>query len=346
MPDNDKLYVPAAPGDVITAEAWNEMQASIYDDIRATSKAAAEAVDRVERAGDSEKLDGKTPDELADALVDRILDQLREQRGYLKVFKVLTVGETKVIEHGFGNCPVVDVYQLDYFRVVCSEDDGVYPSWATFYLYHSSERKIRYPAGDGYPKGILEIEPRDAPAYKIPFRVLLDRYKVEYTSTSSLGDLETEFWQAFFADPNDAFDDEQYCHSPWFQRCCREEKKSVRELKESGDWDELWVQMRPRKTINFPGGPRVVGEDSQPGNQYGWIYLDLPGELPTPAPTQIQVSQFDLDTVGIGLLAPPVYPVDVLDGPAGPAGNRGGGLREQLGDAVAEELKVMVILKC
>lgn len=340
MPDNDKIYVPAAPGEVITAEAWNEMQASIYDDIRDTSQAAAEGITEVERSGDSQKLDGKTPDELSEALIDRILDQLREHRGYLKVFKVLTVGETEILEHGFGDCPVVDVYQLDYFRVVCSEDDGVRPAWATFYLYHSQDRKVRYPAADdgSYPKGILEIEPKDPPIFKVPFHVMLDKYKVEYTSTSSLGDLETEFWRAFFADPNDEFDDEQYCHSPWFHRCCREEK-SVADLKKSGDWDELWLQFRPRKTINYPWS-----RSEEAGG--GWDFGFLDDELPTPAPTQIEVAQLDLDQVAITLLAKPVYPEDVLEGTAGPAGNRTGGLREQLGDAVEDELKVMVILKC
>lgn len=339
MPDNDKLYVPAAPGDVITAEAWNEMQAAIYDDIRATSEDAAEAVTRVERAGDSEKLDGKTPDELAETLIDRILDQLREHRGYLKAFKVLTVGNTEVIEHGFGDCPVVDVYQLDYFRVVCSEDDGVRPAWATFYIYHSSEKKVRYPAADdgSYPKGILEIEPKDPPVYKVPFGVMLEKYKVEYTSSSTLGDLETEFWQAFFAAPNDELDDEQYCHSPWFHRCCREEK-SVRQLKENGDWDELWIQFRPRKTINFPGG--------WPKDDGAWAFPPSAEGLPTPAPTQIEVRQYGLDTVGITLLDKPVYPSAMLDGTTGTDGNTSGSLREQLGDGVEDELKVMVILKC
>lgn len=340
MPDTDKLYVPAAPGDVITAEAWNELQASIHDDIRTTSQAAAEALDRVERAGDAEKLDGRTPDELADSILDRVLDRLREHRGYLKAFKVLTVGDRKVIQHGFGDCPVVDVYQLDYFPVVCSEDGHVHPSWATFFLYHTSEKKIRYPKGDEFPRGSLEIEPRKPPVYKLPFRVLLEKYQVDYAATSSLGDLETEFWKAFFKAPNDEFDDDQYCHSPWFDRCCREDR-SVRQLKDAGDWDELWLQMRPRKTINFPS-LQIETE----GRVSSWQLPAFSGELPTPAPTQIEVAQIDLDSVGITLLDKPVYPTEVLEGPLGANGTRSGGLREQLGDEVEDELKVMVILKC
>jgi hypothetical protein len=61
----------------------------------------------------------------------------------------------------------------------------------------------------------------------------------------------TEFWQAFFSDPNDRFDDDQYCYSPWFERCCKEQQ-SVRKLKQNGDWDDMTFQFRPRKSVNYP----------------------------------------------------------------------------------------------
>lgn len=334
MPDTDKIYVEAAPGDVITAEAWNEMQEKIYDDIRDTSSEAAEAIERVDRAGDSEKLDGRSPDQLTDDIIRRVLDEIRARRGYLKVLRVLDVGDPSVIEHGFGDCPVVDVYQLDYFRVVCSEDDEVSPQWATFFLYHSDETRLRYPKGEDaqgnpYPKGQVEIEPREGPVYKIPFHLLLDKYQVPYDGKSSLGDLESEFWRAFFADPSERFDDNQFCHSPWFDRCCREEK-TVRQLKDSGDWNELRFQMRPRKTINYPS---LMPSKS---NTEAWE-LPAMSEAPlvTPAPTQIQVCQYDLGTVGVTLLTDPVYPPEIVKS-----------LVDQFGERVRHELKVMVILKC
>src|SRR5262252_1693576 len=67
--------------------------------------------------------------------------------------------------------------------------------------------------------------------------------------------------------PNDEFEEDQYCHSPWFEKCCGEQR-TVGELKKRGDWDDIWFQMRPRKTINFPVPPTA--------------------ETPlTPAPTQV-----------------------------------------------------------
>ena len=79
---------------------------------------------------------------------------------------------------------------------------------------------------------------------------MLARYNVEYNDGSSVGEIETEFWDALFAAPNDTFDDNQYTHSPWFDRCCREER-TVKSLKQKGDWDDLWIKVVPRKTINF-----------------------------------------------------------------------------------------------
>lgn len=345
MTDDSKLYVPAEPAQVITADAWNEMQELIYDDIRAASQQAAESLERVDRAGDAEKLDGQTPDELIEAIIARILDQLRDQRGYLKAFRVLDVGTPAEIRHGFGNCPVVDVYQLDYFRVVCSEDDMVGPAWTTFYLYHSSEKKIRYAAAEdgSYPKGMVEIEPKSGPIYKVPFRTLLQKYGVEYDGGTSLGDLETEFWRAFFGAPeNDEFDDDQYCHSPWFHRCCREEK-SVRALKKSGDWDELLLAVQPRKTVNVPGGR--IDDEIAPAK---WTFpVEQRDEIGRGmAPTQIEVCQLDLDTVRLRLTDTPIYPVDLLEGATDLNGNRTGGLVEQFGEGVQNELKIMVLLKC
>lgn len=351
MPDNDKIYVEAAAGDVITAEAWNEMQELIHDDIRETSTEAAEAIERVDRAGDAEKLDGRDPDQLTEDVLRRVLDEIRARRGYLKAFRILEVGKTEVIEHGFGDCPVVDVYQLDYFRVVCSEDDEVSPQWATFFLYHSDETRLRYPKGEGYPKGQVEIEPREGPVYKIPFHLLLDKYRVEYDGKTSLGDLETEFWRAFFADPSERFDDDQYCHSPWFDRCCRQEK-TVRQLKDSGDWDEILFQARPRKTINYPAPvPQQRDDDGDGGLNFGWSFLDLTLDADaspvTPAPTQLQVCQYDLDRVGLTLLSDPVYPKEKVSSGTGPNGQRlPGSLEDQFGERVLHELKVMVILKC
>jgi len=144
-----------------------------------------------------------------------------------------------------GDPRLVDLYELLRFDVVCADDDDKHNERVRFFLYHSSEKKLRGPGGT------VEIETTGEVPFRIPLASLLDLLHVEYTENSSLGDLETELWQAMFADPNDAFDPADYCHSPWYERCCREER-TVGSLKEKGDWDELWLKMRPRKSVNPP----------------------------------------------------------------------------------------------
>ena len=237
--------------------------------------------------------------------------------GDMQLFKKLQVGEESVVYHKLQNSPLVDLYQLDYFLVVASEDDYKYLTWVNFFLYHSSEKRIRFvPEGQNAPVSV-EIEPTDDEPYRVSFADMLARYKVEYTDNSSLDDIEHELWDAIFAAPNDRFDDQQYAHSPWFDRCCRDQR-SVKTLKQKGDWDDMWIKFVPRKTENYV---RVGGDD-----------LDLP----TPAPTMIQVSHFSFNKLGLTLLSEPVYAQAVING-----------LRLEGRDleAIQRELKLMVLLR-
>lgn len=332
MQDETTPYVEQQPRDILTAESWNRMQVLIKEDIRTTSRQAAEAIEQVAQAGNAERLEGRSAAELGDDILKKVLDEVRSRRGYLEVFRILELGKESEIEHGLGAFPLVDVYQLDYFPVVCCEDKEEYPAWVTFYLHHDSERSLRY-KGEGETKGSMEIQPRKGPWQGVPFHKFLERYKVPYEPDQSLGDLEGEMWNAFFADPSEPFHDDQICHSPWFDKCCREEK-SVRELKKSRDWDSLWVKYLPRKTINYPA-PTASTETT-------------PTEaLPTPAPTQVQVTQYDWNKLGLRLLQPPVYPEEWFQDD--PLGLQGFPPIHEFYDVAREELnhlKVMALLKC
>jgi hypothetical protein len=290
-------YISHKPGELITAEDWNAMQGLIKQDIGNQIKKAVGEIKKVDQAGDAGTLDGKTLKEIEDEILNKAFEQLPKRSGYQMIFKVLEVDVEKVIEHKLKACPLVDVYQLDYFKVVCSADDQKSIDWVNFYLYHTSEKKIKFA---GPPVETIVIESTDGKnhAYKIPFSDMLYRYDVQYTDDSSLSDVVNEFWKKFFSGPNDEFDEEQFCHSPWFDRCCCVEETSVGDIKKKGEWDDLWFQMRPKKTINYPltdiGQPApVAGPPAATGFQF---------------PHNIQVSHFDFDTLGIRLLSLPVYP--------------------------------------
>ena len=311
MPEPYEPFIKANPGDLISDELWNDMQREVRKGIEERVEQALENVEKAASADsalESERIGGKTYEELKQDILDAVLQIIPTNTGYRRLYKVLNIGEQSVIEHGLKQCPLVDIYQLDYFQVACAEDDDKFAKYVTFYLYHSSEKKIKFKDSETGNFVTVEIEPKNGHPYKILLSDLLERLEVSYKPTTSLGDLETELWKKFFADPNDEFEDDQYCHSPWFERCCREEK-SVQQLKASGDWNDLWFQVRPRKTINYPVGK--VGESGT-----------------TPAPTQLQVEHFDFDTLGLTLLQEPPLPV--------PPGVK---------DISTEELKVMVLLK-
>jgi hypothetical protein len=310
-------YISRNPGDSITAEDWNDLQSKIQDDIAKKVKDAVDAKTSVANADNAAKLENKSAKEVEDEAVEKALAVLPTRTGYKMIFKRLTQDDEKVIKHELKACPLVDVYQLDYFEVICAKGEDKEDQsdvFVNFYLYNSREQKLKFETKS------IEIEPADVKRhpFKISFASMLDLFGVEYTETQSLDDLETEFWKKFFSGLNDEFDEDQYCHSPWFEKCCGE-KRSVKTLKDSGAWDDIWFKMMPRKTINYLAGETL--------NTDGTPVPAPPSTGPTPAPTQIQVAHFDFDTLGIKLLDAPVYPTELP-----PEVNK-------------DELKVMLLLK-
>lgn len=298
-------FVKVAPSDQITAELFNNMQLLICESINEKVASGVASVTDVENAENAEKLGGKTAEELCREFLEKALQAIPERTGYLKVFKRLKIEEVSVIEHNLKVCPEVDVYALNPFEVVCAVDEDKSEAEVLFFLYHTSEKKIRSPAGTD----AVEIENGDLPVqFKISLAEVLEMFDVPFTNDSSVGDLETELWKAMFAAPNDDFDMDDYCHSPWFERCCREER-TVESLKKKGDWDDLWLKMVPRKTINW--------SDDQSERPY---------------PIDLNVVHFNMNTVGL------------LWKPGSDASNTGPGNDLPAGEEL-EEQKLMVILK-
>lgn len=332
MENETKPYKTCYPGDAITAQDCNDVQVMIKEDIAAQTQAAVDGIQKVPEAGNADKLENMTLDDLKE-LMEAFCEK-PARTGYQQLFKILKLGEENVIEHGLTASPLVDIYQLEYFPVVATEDDFRFLTWVNFFLYHSSEKRLRFKEEEADTSTMVsvDIEPRDGHAYRIPFQDMLDLYEVEYTPSSSLGDLETEFWQKFCSAPNDEFDDDQHAHSPWFDRCCREHR-SIESLKKKGNWDDIWFQMRPRKTVNYPFDPN--GTSGTPD----------PDEERMPAPTQIGVYHFDFNTLGLKLLRNPVRPPEWglhPDELEKPIAEREDNIITEIPENV---LKVMVLLK-
>ena len=93
MANETDPYINRNPGDLVTSEDWNDVQVRIKEDIESRIQSAIAAIESVNKAGDAEKLGGKTTEELTDEILERALAEVPERTGYLKIFKVLTVGE-------------------------------------------------------------------------------------------------------------------------------------------------------------------------------------------------------------------------------------------------------------
>lgn len=261
--------------------------------------------------------------------------------GYMMVFKKLKLNDTVSIEHKLGICPLVDVYQLDYFQVVASEDDYRYLTWVNYYLYHSAEKVLRFQQEENssdYQRIQIETQPD---AFSIPFDTMLTFLNLNTEPDQTLDDVCTQFWEKLSSKPHDEFDDDQYTSSPWFDRC-RRDTKTVAALKKSKEWDNIRFQMRPRKTINLsqiiPTPAPIVESEMPNPKQQG----KRPPRKPQPAPyvlqapVELEIVQFDFNKIGLTLKKEVTYPKQVEEG------------RAEIGyvkPPLHQELKVMVLLR-
>jgi hypothetical protein len=247
LDDNTDPYTVFEPGQLITAEAMNAMQGKMRADIHAQIAEALAALTEIDKSKDSDALEGQSAKDLLSKFLEQAMSKFPGHDGYRKLFKYCEFDEPNLVEHELKACPLVDLYELKDFEVICADDDDKRFGRARFFLYHTSERRITMEGPNGTQS--VDIEERGETPFSIPMAQMLDHLGVEYTDETSLGDLETELWKAMFAPPNDQFDPSDYCHSPWYERCCREER-TVGSLKAKGDWDELKLKMIPCKIVN------------------------------------------------------------------------------------------------
>ncbi|HEY6188617.1 MAG TPA: hypothetical protein VIW80_13250 [Pyrinomonadaceae bacterium] len=284
MSSNIEPYISHNPGDLWTAEDWNDVQKKIKQDIGDQIKVAVENKKTIEHADNADKLENQSLDELTQAILEKVRQDLPKRTGYRSYFKRLTPNVEKIIEHNLGSFPLVDIYGLRPFTSVCSEDDLTIKNPKTFfYLYQDEEKTVRVKPEGGGASESVKIERLDGPNFHIAFGDLLTLYEVKYDNNTSLDDLESDFWDKFLADE---FGDDDYCISPWFMRCCGE-RRTVGQLKATGEWDNLLLKVQPEKSVNiqvetFPATLRVFHYDF---NKLGILYTPA---VNTPGATEDQ----------------------------------------------------------
>jgi hypothetical protein len=230
-------YIEAHPGELITAQSWNEVQVDIKKDIAAEIEAAKEDIRQtgVDKAKDADEFADKTEAQWLDELDQRYAAKTHDHEGkevrrrYIKQFRP-DVNEA-LLTHGLGLYPLVDVYRL--LPVTTAGDAKFTACKILFFASHADADEL----------GLRVRVYRDRALRGIPFEHIAAEIGLQYTDDSSIADVIDDFWTQFMLDPNDEI---EHCQTGWIDDCC-EKNRTVGELKKSGDWDDLYIGLNPQK---------------------------------------------------------------------------------------------------
>jgi hypothetical protein len=274
MSDECNHYIPRNPGDLITAEDWNDLQCKVQEDIQNTAAATEEKIkeEGVSQADNASQFDNQSPKEWTDALDERYADKVHDHEGmagYRRYIKRFTSNLDKVlIHHKLGRFPLVDVYRLQ--TVI----DGDRVSDEIRAQFGHCKLLFYYGHADAENFGLAHQVYREKVKLGLSFGPLLDELGVVYEDDDTIEDVLNDLWDTFMQDPNDEID---HCQSPWVAECCGK-RRTVADLKKADQWNDLYVAILPLRIL---AGDSVCGRDRE---------TDLP-------PCKMVVAQVNYDTL-------------------------------------------------
>lgn len=257
MAEDCTHYIPHEPGDLITAEDWNDLQCKVQADIQETAAATEEKIkaEGVSQADNADKFENRSAKEWTDALDKRYAAQVHDHEGmagYRRYIKRFTADLDKVlVHHDLKRFPLVDLYRLE--PVV-----GEKASEEIRAEYGRCKLLFYYGHADAEEFGLSHQVYREKVRLGLPFGPLLDELGVEYEDDDTIEDVLNDTWDRFMQDPNDEID---HCQTPWVAECCGK-RRTVTDLKRADQWDDLYMAILP---IRILAGDSVCGRDI-PGN--------------------------------------------------------------------------------
>jgi len=231
-------YLPAEPGDAVSAEIWNGLQITIREDI-ADQVAAAKAdivKTGVQHADDADQFSHRSDTQWVSELDKRYAPIGHSHEGpaayrrYLKHFSTEPGMDGVLLRHNLGSFPLIDIYEL---MPVTNGKDNSQEYKLFFYYGHADEEDY----------GLSVRVGRERVRLGLHFERVLAELKVAYTDDSSIGDVLNDMWDALRKDPNDEL---AHGHSPWIEQCCGE-SRTVAELKRTQQWVDLYLAIKPAK---------------------------------------------------------------------------------------------------
>jgi len=235
MPD-DTPYISHTPGDPITAEDWNSVQVQIKEDIRGQIGKAEDEIRHgvVDKATDADKFADKSEADWTTELDQRYAAKIHDHEGqsvyrrYIKRFSGEPGLDKVLLRHDLGRYPLVDVYEL------LPVNDAKFPNCKILFYYGHE---------DADPNDLWVKVIRDRVPLGLPFDEVLGQLGVAYEDDDVIEDVLNDMWDALARDPNDEIN---HCQTTWVDECCGE-RRTVAQLKAAGNWDDLYLALRPKK---------------------------------------------------------------------------------------------------
>lgn len=245
MTNETTAYIPHNPGDLVTAEDWNDVQRQIKEDIQNQIESAKEEIKDtgVKRADNADKFDNKTPKGWTDELDERYALKIHDHEelaAYRRYYKQMEAGDVIVLEHKLDRFPLVDVYVLlPIYPEPTGEgeaEEGEEYIEEKFYLYYHHEERDR-------DRLYTQERGRQRWPWGTPIEQLLLEYQVEWEDDDSLGDVANDFLEAFFTSPTDHI---SHRTSPWIDE---KRDRTIAELKRRDEWPDIRWAVRPEKLV-------------------------------------------------------------------------------------------------
>ncbi len=284
MADPLTPYIEFEAGGLIDAAEFNQLQIEIQEDIAEQVAEAKSEIQggKVKEAENAEKFAAYSSDAWLAKLDERYAAKNHDHHGYTvyrRYIKKFTAKTNEVLlEHGMGRYPIVDTYEL---LPVTDHAD-----------YKDCKILVYYGHTDADRLGLRVKVFRDEVNLGYALETLLHELGVIYKDTSTIRDVLNDLWAAFMKDPNDEI---KHCETDWIKECCGL-KRTIKDLKEAGEWEDLHVALRPRKCGK---GTDLLfdGEDTDDVNMgalcqaeilqanYNTLYVKVDEDVFTPSPT-------------------------------------------------------------
>lgn len=298
MADETTLYISRNPGDLITAEDWNDVQAKIKEDMQNQIESAKEEIKEtgVDRADNADKFDNKTPKEWTDELDGRYAPKVHDHEGqtvYHRYHKRFAKDIPRAfLHHELGRFPLVDIYGLWPVSdevTTSTEVESSDGSPVKFFLYYHHEETDKF--------GLNVKVYRERVPLGLPIATVLDEYSVEWEEDDTLQDVRNDLWDRLFAQPNDEI---SHASSPWIEEKSIE-RLTIRELIENDEWPDIRLAFRPQK-LEAMVMPFIHREAERAE------VAAAPGVGVTPQVTAMPVTHVNYDTLLVELLDPDGIP--------------------------------------